>query len=87
MLALSVDEFSLELKEGALKHVGASNKSATAKLYDVSGVEVREFGDERVKLVLTDDEGNRVEVALFPDEARELARRVDLLAEGSEVFE
>lgn len=87
MLTLDLERFMFELTEGTLKHVGASNKTATAKLYDVEGVEVREFGDERVKLAFTDEDGNEVEVALFPDEAREVARGVELLEEESRVFE
>ena len=87
MLSLDLDRFMFELKEGALKHVGPSNRTATAKLYDVEGVEVREFGDKRVKLVFTDEEGNEVEIALFPDEAVEVARGLEMLEEESGIFE
>jgi hypothetical protein len=87
MLTLDLERFVFELKDGALKHVGASNKTATAKLYDVEGVEVREFGDERVKLSFSDEEGNEVEVALFPEEASEVARGIELLEDESGVFE
>lgn len=87
MLTLDLDKFMFELKDGALKHVGASNKTATAKLYDVVGVDVREFGDERVKLTFEDDEGNEVEVTLDPPEAREVARGVELLEDESGIFE
>ncbi|MFB6140031.1 MAG: hypothetical protein ABEJ26_06320 [Halosimplex sp.] len=87
MLSLDLERFMFELKEGAIKHVGPSNKTATAKLYDVEGVEVREFGDNRVKLAFEDEEGNEVEVALFPEEAREVARGVELLEDDSRVFE
>ncbi len=70
MLTLDLDNVMVELKEGTVKHVGASNASAEAKLYDVDGIDVRAFGDERVKLSFDDgDEDNQVEVALFPDEA------------------
>jgi len=48
---------------------------------------VREFGDERVKLAFSDEDGNEVEVALFPAEAREVARGVELLEDESRVFE
>jgi hypothetical protein len=72
MFTLDMDSFTFELKEGTVKHVGASNAAATAKLYDVTDVESREFGDERVKLAFGDGEGNEVEVALFPEEAAEL---------------
>ncbi len=87
MLSLDLDRFMFELKEGALKHVGPSNRAATVKLYDVEGVEVREFGDKRVKLAFEDEDGNEVEVALFPDDAREVARGVERLEEESGVFE
>jgi hypothetical protein len=87
MLALDIERFMFELKEGTLKHVGASNKTATAKLYDVEGVEAREFGDERVKLAFTDEDENEVEVALDPEAAREVARGIELLEDESRVFE
>lgn len=87
MFTLDLDDFMFELKEGTLKHVGPSNRTATAKLYDVEGVDVREFGDERVKLAFSDEDGNEVEVALFPAEAREVARGVELLEDESRVFE
>jgi len=87
MLSLDVERFMFELKEGALKHVGPSNKTATAKLYDVEGVEVREFGDKRVKLAFEDEDGNEVEVALFPEHAREVARGIELLEDESGIFE
>jgi hypothetical protein len=87
MLSLDLDRFMFELKEGALKHVGPSNRAATVKLYDVEGLEVREFGDKRVKLAFEDEDGNEVEVALFPEDAREVARGVELLEEESGIFE
>ncbi|PSP32166.1 hypothetical protein BRC64_07645 [Halobacteriales archaeon QH_10_67_22] len=87
MLSLDLERFMLELKEGALKHVGASNKTATVKLYDVEGVELREFGDERVKLAFEDESGNEVEVAVAPEHAREVARGVEMLEDESGVFE
>lgn len=87
MLTLDLEEFMFELKEGAIKHVGPSNKTATAKLYDVEGVEVREFGDKRLKLAFTDEAGSEVEITLFPDEAREVVRGIELLEEESAIFE
>jgi hypothetical protein len=87
MLSLQLDEFMIELKEGSVKNVGPANKDATAKLYDVEGVDVREFGDKRIKLAFEDGEGNEVEVALFPDEAREVARGLEMLEDESDVFE
>jgi len=87
MLSLQLDEFMIELSEGSIQNVGAPNKSATVKLYDVESVETREFGDKRVKLAVADDEGNEIEIALFPEDAREIARGIELLADGSGVFE
>ncbi|MFC7058929.1 hypothetical protein [Halovenus salina] len=87
MFTLDVDRFIFELKDGALKHVGASNKSATAKLYDVDSVEVREFGDERVKITCEDGSGNEIEVALDPAEASTVAEELADLEAESDIFE
>jgi len=87
MFTLDIDQFMFELKEGALKHIGASNKSATAKLYDIESVDVREFGDERIKISCEDDSDNTVEIALDPAEASEVARELERLEAESGVFE
>ncbi|WP_440989407.1 hypothetical protein [Haloarchaeobius baliensis] len=87
MLALELDEFMVELKDGSIKNVGPTNKSASAKLFDVESVEVREFGDKRLKFVFEDDSGNEVQVSLFPEEAEEMAADVESLAADSPVFE
>jgi hypothetical protein len=87
MITIDLDDFMFELKDGALKHVGASNRSATAKLYDVEEAAVTEFGDERVKLSCEDDDGNEVEIALSPDIASQVADRIDTLEDESEIFE
>lgn len=87
MFTIDISEFMLELKEGAIKNVGPSNKRATAKLFDVETTEVREFGDKRVKCVFTDEEGNEVQVALFPEAARELKEGIANLEAESRVFE
>lgn len=87
MFTLDLDRFMFELKDGAVKHVGGSNKSATAKLYDVESVEVREFGDERVKVTCEDESGNEIEVALAPAEATEIAREIEQLEDESALFE
>lgn len=87
MLTLDIDQFVLELDNGTLKHVGASNKSATVKLYDIEDTEVREFGDERIKLACEDDGGNEVEVALGPEAASAVARELEQLEDESRVFE
>jgi hypothetical protein len=87
MLTFDLKQFMFELKDGAIKHVGASSNSATVKLYDVEGVDVREFGDERVKVTFEDADDNEVEVALDPPEAREVARGIEMLEEESNIFE
>ena len=87
MLALELEEFMIELKEGAIANVGPTNKAATAKLFDVEHAEAREFGDKRVKLVFEDGEGNELQVALFPDDVRKVVRDVEALEDDSPVFE
>jgi len=87
MLTLDIDEFMLELKDGAFKNVGPSNKQATVKLYDVEGVDVREYGDKRVKITFEDEQGSEVEVALFPEQARAVSEGLKLLESESELFE
>ena len=87
MLSLDLDRMTFEFKDGAIKHVGTSNKSGTAKLYDIEGVEIREFGDERVKLSFEDEDGSEVEVALGPGQARKVLRGLTVLEEESQVFE
>jgi hypothetical protein len=87
MLSLDISQFLLELKDGAFKNVGPPNKAATVKLYDVDDAEAREFGDERVKLAFADDEGNEVEVALFPDQAEAVREQLATLAAESDIYE
>jgi hypothetical protein len=87
MLTVDLDDFMFELKDGSLKHVGASNRTATVKLYDVAETETREFGDERVKLTFEDESGSEVEVALFPEQAEAVADRIETLAAESRVFD
>lgn len=84
MLTLDLGDLMVELKEGTVKHVGASNAGATAKLYDVEGVDVRGFGDERVKLAFDDGEGNEVEVALFSDEVEAVATGLETVRAESD---
>lgn len=64
MLSLELQNFAVEFDDGTLKTVGAPTKAATTKLYDVSSVEARAFGDDRVKIAAEDEEGNQVEIAL-----------------------
>jgi hypothetical protein len=87
MLTLDLENFAIELDDGAVKTIGASNKSADVKLYDVTDVEVREFGDNRVKLAFADDDGNEIEVALFPDEAAAVRSGIEALEAESRAFE
>jgi len=86
MLTLSLDGFALELDGGTVKHVGASNTAAAVTLYDPETVDARPFGDERVKVACVDG-GNEVELAMGPEQARELADELDRLAEESAVFD
>jgi hypothetical protein len=87
MFVLQLSDFVVELDDGAFKNVGASNKSGSAKLFDVESVEARAFGDKRVKCAFEDDEGNEVEVALFPEAARTLRQELEQLEAESAVFE
>ena len=87
MLALAIEDFHVELKDGAVKNVGPATKSAAAKLFDVEDAEARAFGDKRVKLAFADADGNEVEVALFPEQVRDLVGDVEALREESPVFE
>lgn len=87
MLNINLSEFMIELKDGSIKNVGPSNKHAEAKLFDVTDAEAREFGDKRVKLEFADDEGNEVQVALFPEHARQIADDIEKLADDSPVFD
>ncbi len=87
MLTFDLKQFMFELKDGAIKHVGASNNSATVKLYDIEGIDVREFGDDRVKVTFEDADDNEVEVALDAPEAREVARGIEMLEDESNIFE
>lgn len=87
MLALTLEDFMIELNEGSIKNVGPTNKSATVKLFDVESAEAREFGDKRIKLVFEDDDGNEVQVSLFPEDVRKIVRDVEALEDDSPVFE
>jgi len=87
MLTLDLSEFAVELKDGSIKNVGPTNKRASAKLFDVNEAGARAFGDKRVKLVFSDGEGNEVQVALFPEEAREIREDIEALEAESPVFE
>ena len=87
MLTLELEPFMVELKDGSLQNVGPANKSATVKLFDVDRVEAREFGDKRVKLEFEDEDGNEIQVSLFPEEVRSIVTDVERLEAESPVFE
>lgn len=84
MITVALSDFVLELKDGVVKHVGPSDTTATAKLYDVDQVAVRPFGDERLKFVFEDDAGSVVHVAVDRPQAQSVVDDiVRLLDEGS----
>ncbi len=87
MLNLLIDDFMVELKDGSIKNVGPANKTGTAKLFDVTSAEAREFGDKRVKLTFEDEDGNEVQVALFPEHVRKIAGEIERMEDDSPVFE
>lgn len=87
MLALTIEDFMIELKDGAVQNVGPATKSADAKLFDVAAVEARAFGDKRVKFVFSDAEGNEVQIALFPDDAKQIVDDIRALEAESEIFD
>ena len=87
MLTIELSEFMVELTEGSIRNVGPTNKTGTAKLFDVDRARAREFGDKRVKLVFEDETGNEVQVALFPDDVRSIVDDVAALEADSPVFE
>jgi hypothetical protein len=81
MLALSIDAFDVEFKEGSIKNVGPTNKRVTAKLFDVTESTARPYGDDRVKLVFEDGEGDEVQVALSEDDAAARAAEIEGLGD------
>jgi hypothetical protein len=87
MLNLTLDSFMIELKDGSIKNVGPTNKSATAKLYDVETAEARAFGDRRLKIVAEDAAGDEVQIALSPDDAEAIVEDVESLRDESGIFE
>jgi hypothetical protein len=87
MLNLNLSDFMVEFKEGSVKNVGPTTKEVTAKLFDVESVEAREFGDSQVKVVAEDDEGNEIQIALFPEQVEVLAEDIEELRNESRVFE
>ena len=87
MLNLNLDPFMIELKDGSIKNVGPTNKSASAKLFDVEAARARAFGDSQLKIVATDGEGNEIQIALDPEQAESVVEDIESLREGGPVFE
>lgn len=87
MLNLNVRDLLVEFKEGSIKNVGPTNKSAEAKLFDVTEAEVQAFGDRRVKVVARDESGNEVQIALFPEQVADLEADIEALRDEGPVFE
>jgi len=87
MLTLTLDSFMIELKDGSLKNVGPTDKSATAKLFDVDAVEARAFGDSQLKIAAEDAAGDEVQIALFPEDAAALAEDLEALSADHETAE
>lgn len=87
MLTLTLEEFMVEFENGSVKNVGPPNKSATAKLFDVDAIEAREFGDKRVKIVAEDEDGNTIQIALFPDQVHTLVDDIEAMLDDSPIFE
>lgn len=87
MLNLNLNDVLVEFKDGSIKNVGPTNKHAEAKLFDVADAELREFGDRRVKLVASDDAGNEIQIALFPDHVDTILADIEALQADSPVFE
>ena len=79
MLTLDLENVMLELDDGTIKHVGASDSAAAVSLYDATDVEVRPFGDSRVKIAVADGEGNEIELALTPTQAESIAADIESL--------
>ena len=87
MLYLDIENYMLQIKDGALKNVGPPSKSATAKLYDIETAEARAFGDNRIKFVCRDDEGNEVQLALFPEHVETILKDIDDIKQSGEIPE
>jgi len=87
VLNLNIRDLLVEFKDGSIENVGPTNKSAEAKLFDVTEAEVQAFGDRRVKVVARDESGNEVQIALFPEQVADLEADVESLRNDSPVFE
>ncbi len=72
MILLDVDAFPVELKDGAIKNVGPADNAASAKLFDVDTIALREFGDQQAKIVAEDNEGNEIQIAVEPNQVDSL---------------
>ena len=87
MLNLNVEDFMVEFDEGSVKNIGPTTKAATAKLFHPESVRAREFGDSQVKVVAQDDAGNKVQIAMLPEQVESVVADVEAMREESRVFE
>jgi hypothetical protein len=87
VLNFNLDSLLIELKDGSIKNVGPANKSASAKLFDVEEAGAREFGDSQLKITATDESGNEVQIALFPEQAEAIVEDVEAIRADGRVFE
>lgn len=85
MLSLELSDFMIQLKDGSINNVGAPTKAAAAKLFDVESASARTFGDNRVKLVCADSDGNEIQVALFPEHVDRIEADVAEIRASGEV--
>lgn len=72
MILLDIDAFPVELKNGSVRNVGPADNAASAKLFDVETLTLREFGDRQAKIVATDNEGSEVQIAVDPEQVESL---------------
>ena len=86
MLAIEFDQLMFEVTDGSIKNIGPTNKSVSAKLFGVTDATAREFGDKRIKLEFADEDGNEIQIALFPSEATAIRRALEDLEHGP-IFE
>jgi hypothetical protein len=81
VILLDVNAFPVELKDGDIKNVGPADNAASAKLFDVETITLREFGDQQAKIVAEDDDGNEIQIAVDPDQVESLREGVTSFSE------
>ena len=79
MIVIDIENFSVEIKNGAIRNVGAPDKSTTVKVFDVTRTEVRRFGKDRIKLCFEDGEGNKIELAVSEGGGEEIEQKIKFL--------